>query len=410
MNNIEVRGGRFAALRYRDFRLLWIALLISNTGSQMQFAAINWHIYIITHSAISLGLIGLARFIPIAIFALFAGAVADAHNRRKILFITQTILTLLSFVLAFVTLNNSVNPLIIYIITALSAAALAFDLPPRQAIIPSLVHKDHLSNAMSLNLIMFQISMVAGPALSGFVIKQFGVGSIYLINAISFLAVIFALIIMKTSGEVEGTPAKVSFKAILEGLVFIKSKTIIWSTMILDFFSTFFSSANSLLPIFAETILHVGPIGFGFLYAAQSIGAVLTGYIMAYIGKIKNQGKLLLLGVFIYGLATVIFGFSKYVWLSFLALFLIGAGDSVSAVIRNTIRQLVTPDYIRGRMTSINMIFFMGGPQLGEFEAGLLAGAIGAPLSVIVGGVATVIIAGVVALKIPILRKYSGEK
>ena len=288
--------------------------------------------------------------------------------------------------------------------------AVVFAAPPRQAIIPSLVHKDHLANAMSLNVIMFQMSMVIGPALSGFVIKQYGVGSIYLINAISFLAVITALIMMKTSGEIEGKPSKVSFGAILEGLIFIKSKTIIWSTMVLDFFSTFFSSANSLLPIFAETILHVGPIGFGILYAAQSIGAVLTGYVMAFIGKIKNQGKLLLLGVFIYALATIMFGLSRYVWLSFLALFLVGAGDSISTVIRNTIRQLMTPDYIRGRMTSINMIFFMGGPQLGEFEAGLLAGAIGAPLSVVVGGVATVIIAGAVALKVPILRKYAGEK
>ncbi|OGH24908.1 MAG: hypothetical protein A3B47_02240 [Candidatus Levybacteria bacterium RIFCSPLOWO2_01_FULL_39_24] len=406
----SVKHGRFAALKYRDFRLLWIALLISTIGSQMQFAAINWHIYIITHSAISLGLIGLARFLPIAIFALLAGAVADAHNRRKILFITQITLTILSFILAFATLNNTVNPLIIYIVTSLSAVAVAFDAPPRQAIIPSLVHKDHLANAMSLNVIMFQMSMVIGPALSGFVIKQYGVGSIYLINAISFLAVITALIMMKTSGEIEGKPSKVSFGAILEGLIFIKSKTIIWSTMVLDFFSTFFSSANSLLPIFAETILHVGPIGFGILYAAQSIGAVLTGYVMAFIGKIKNQGKLLLLGVFIYALATIMFGLSRYVWLSFLALFLVGAGDSISTVIRNTIRQLMTPDYIRGRMTSINMIFFMGGPQLGEFEAGLLAGAIGAPLSVVVGGVATVIIAGAVALKVPILRKYAGEK
>lgn len=410
MNNNEVKSGRFAALKYRDFRLLWIALLISNIGSQMQFAAINWHIFIITRSAISLGLIGLSRFLPIAIFALFAGAIADAHNRRKILFITQTILIILSSILAFATISHSVNPMIIYVVTALSAAALAFDAPPRQAIIPSLVHKDHLPNAMSLNVIMFQASMVIGPALSGFVIKQFGVGSVYLINAISFLAVIFALIIMKSSGEVEGTPAKVSLSAIAEGIVFIKSKTMIWSTMLLDFFSTFFSSANSLLPIFAETILHVGPIGFGFLYAAQSVGAVLTGYVMAYIGKIKNQGKLLLLGIFIYGLATVLFGLSKLTWLSFLALFLVGAGDSVSSIIRNTIRQVITPDYIRGRMTSINMIFFMGGPQLGEFEAGLLAAAVGGPLSVIIGGVATVIISGVVALKIPILRNYSGDK
>jgi len=409
MKRIEVKSGKFAALKYRDFRLMWISLLISNIGSQMQFAAINWHIYIITHSAIALGLIGLARFLPITVFALFSGVVADTHNRRKILLITQSAMAILSFILALSTLNNSVTPLMIYLITALSAVAVAFDSPPRQAIVPSLVHKDHLSNAISLNMIMFQISMVVGPALSGLFIKQFGVGIIYLINAISFIAVIIALVVMKTTGEIEGKPAKVNLRSILDGLTFIKSKTIIWSTMLLDFFSTFFSSAYSLLPIFAETILHVGPVGFGFLYAAQSVGAVLTGYILAYIGKLKNQGKLLLLGVFIYGLATVIFGFSRLTWLSFLALFLVGAGDSISSIIRGTARQILTPDYIRGRMMSINMIFYMGGPQLGEFEAGLLAGAVGAPLSVIIGGVGTLLIVGLMAIKIPTLRNYSGE-
>jgi len=410
MEKIEVKSGKFAALKYRDFRLLWIGLLISNIGSQMQFAAINWHIYIITHSAVALGLIGLSRFLPVTVFALFAGAVADSHNRRKILFITQSVLAVLSFILAYATFVHAVSPMIIYIITALSAVAIAFDSPPRQAIVPSLVHKDHLTNAMSLNTIMFQISMVVGPAISGLVIKELGVGSIYFINAVSFLAVIIALVLMRTSGEIEGKPAKVSLKAISEGLVFIKSKTIIWSTMLLDFFSTFFSSANSLLPIFAETILHVGPVGFGFLYAAQSIGAVLTGYLMALTGKIKNQGKLLLLGIFLYGFATVIFGFSRYVWLSFLALFLVGTGDSISTIIRSTARQVLTPDYIKGRMMSINMIFYMGGPQLGEFEAGLLAGLVGAPLSVVAGGLGTLLIVGFMAVKIPLLRNYSGEE
>lgn len=257
---------------------------------------------------------------------------------------------------------------------------------------------------------MFQTSMIVGPALAGFVIARFGIGTIYFVNSISFLAVIGALIAMKTTGEIDGTPAKISLKAVLEGLAFVKSRTIIWSTMILDFLSTFFSSANSLLPIFAESILHVGPVGFGFLYAAQSIGAVFAGYVMAYIGKIRNEGKWLIAGVALYAVSTIVFGFSKTFWLSFASLLLIGAGDGVSSIIRNTIRQITTPDYIRGRMTSINMIFYVGGPQLGEFEAGLLAAAVGAPLSVVVGGVGTLLILALVAIKIPILRNYSASK
>lgn len=158
---------KFAALRYRDFRLLWIGLFISNIGSQMQFAAVNWHIFILTKSAIALGLVGLARFIPIAIFSLLSGSVADAHNRKKILYVTQTILTVLSFVLAYTTITHTVTPTIIYGITALSAIAMAFDTPPRQAIIPSLVAKEHLGNAMSLNVIMWQTTQILGPSISG---------------------------------------------------------------------------------------------------------------------------------------------------------------------------------------------------------------------------------------------------
>lgn len=400
---------RFPALKYRDFRLLWLGLFISNTGSQMQFAAINWHIFILTHSPLALGMIGLSRFLPIAVFSLIGGAVADAHNRKKILFVTQATLTVLSGILAFTTFANTVNPLIIYIITALSAVALAFDAPPRQAMIPNLVQREHLANALNLNVIMFQSAMVIGPALSGIVIAKFGLGTVYLFNTISFFSVIGALLLMNTSGEVEGTPSKVSFHAVVEGLAFVKSKTIIWSTMILDFFSTFFASAIALLPIFAEQILHVGPVGFGLLYAAPSIGAVGAGYVLAHMGTIKNQGKLLLSAVALYGIATIAFGLSKIFILSFFALLLVGVGDSISTVIRNIIRQLTTPDYIRGRMTSVNMLFVMGGPQLGEFEAGVMAAVIGGPASVVIGGIGTLFVVGTVALAIPALRNYSSH-
>lgn len=410
MNKIEVKNERFAALRYRDFRILWIALLIANIGSQMQFAAINWHIFILTNSPIALGMIGLARFIPIAIFSLVGGAMADARNRKSILFVTQAVLMVVSGILTVATLFNLANPLIIYAVTAISSIALAFDSPPRMAMIPSLVHKDHLTNAMSLNSIMWRTAMIVGPAVAGLMIGPAGVGSVYAVNTISFIAVIVALIMMKTSGEIEGKASRVSIKAVLEGIVFIKSKPIIWSTMILDFFSTFFASATSLLPIFATTVLNVGSAGYGFLYAADSVGAVIAGYALAHLGTIKSQGKVLLTAVFIYALATIAFGFSKSFIISFFALFFVGVGDSVSTIIRNTVRQLTTPDYIRGRMTSINMIFFMGGPQLGEFEAGLLAAAVGAPLSVVVGGVGTLLVAAIVAVKIPALRNYSHEK
>jgi MFS family permease len=180
--------------------------------------------------------------------------------------------------------------------------------------------------------------------------------------------------------------------------------------MLLDFFSTFFSSAYALLPIFAQDILHVGPQGLGILFAAPGIGAVLAGLVMAHMHNIKKQGMILLASVGVYGFATILFGVSTSFTLSLLALFLIGAGDSISAVIRNTVRQIATPDHMRGRMTGVNMIFFKGGPQLGEFEAGLLASALGGPWSVVIGGIGTIVAVGVMAFFIPTLRKYQGDE
>lgn len=402
----QQKESRFPALAYPDFRLLWIGLLISNIGSQMQIVAVNWHMYLLTNSALALGMIGLSRFIPITIFSLIAGSFADAHNRKKILLVTQATMIFFSLILFILTTASLINPLWIYLITIAQTATMAFDMPARQALIPGLVERKHLGNAISLNTIMFQASMIVGPALSGIVIAAFGVGSIYAFNAASFLAVLGALIAMKTTGEIIGIPTIVSISSIKEGLSFVRSQIIIWSSMFLDFFSTFFSSATALLPIFAKDILHVGPQGLGLLYAAPSIGAVAAALVLAHLGTITHQGKVLLAAVAFYGLATIIFGLSHIFWISFVSLLIVGAGDSISMIIRNTIRQMITPDYIRGRMTGVNMIFVMGGPQLGEFEAGLIAALIGAPLSVVTGGIGTLFVVTIIAYAIPILRNY----
>lgn len=376
----------------------------------MQIVALNWHIYILTHSAFALGLIGMMRFVPIVFFSLLSGTITDRFNRKKINLIAQIVLGILSLILAITTLTNSITVAGIYLLTALSAAAMSFDSPSRQALVPSLVEKKDLANAMSLNITMWNITTVLGPVIAGFLIAPFGVGSIYLLNAISFLAAICALLFMDTTGAIVGMPVKISFTSIADGFRFVMSKTMIWSTMILDFFSTFFASATTLTPIFAKDILQVGPQGLGFLYAAPAVGAVLAGLIMGYFHTITHQGKILLLSVTCYAVGTIVFGFSHAFFLSLAALFVVGAGDSVSAILRNTIRQLMTPDAIRGRMTAVNMIFFMGGPQLGEFEAGALAAIVGGPVSVIVGGIGTLVVVGILALKLPQLRKYQGHE
>lgn len=399
---------RFPGLRYRDFRIFWFGQFISIIGSQMQIVALNWQIYILTHSPLALGIIGLVRVIPIICFSLIGGSFADSVNRKKMLFITQSILGILSLILAVTSITGIANPILIYTITALAAATLSFDMPAKQAMVPNLVDKKHLSSAMSLNVIMFQTSMMVGPALAGILIGQINVGGVYVIDAISYLTVIIALFLIKNSGSVihatEKTPV-VSFDAIKEGVLFVRSKTMLWSTMLLDFFGTFFASATALLPIFATKILHVGPEGLGLLYSAPAIGAVLTGLVFSHFHHLRKQGIILLSAVTLYGIATIIFGLSEIFLLSFIALIIAGASDSISTIIRNTVRQLVTPDHLRGRMSSVMMIFYMGGPQLGEFEAGALAAAIGAPLSVVVGGTATLAIVGAMSF-IKKLRTY----
>ncbi len=401
---------RFPALKHSDFRLFWSSLFISNVGSQMQFVAINWQVYELTHSAFALGMVGLLRFIPISLFSLIGGSVADAHNRKKILFVTQSTLTLLSFVLALITFQHSANVVIIFLITALSAGALAFDMPARQAFFPSLVNRTNLRNALALNSIMFQVATILGPTISGFAIARSGVGLIYSVNSASFLFVLLSLFLIKEKGDIKGLPTKISISSVLEGLSFVKTKTIIWSMMILDFFSTFFSSATALMPIFAKDILHVGPTGLGLLYAGPSAGAIVAGLFIAHRHKLRRQGMVLMVSVIFYAIGTVIFGLSKELFISLIALFIIGAGDSISMIIRQTVRQLETPDSIRGRMTSINMIFAFGGPQLGDFEAGALASLIGAPLSVVTGGVGTFIVIAIMLVAIPKLRNYDYHK
>lgn len=396
---------RFPALAYRDFRLFFIAQFLSSASTQTQIVAVNWHLYVLTNSAFALGLIGLMRFIPIIFFSLIGGNAADVYDRKKIIYIVQIIAAVLSSLLFLFTATGRASPLLLYVVTALAAVTTSFDIPSRQAIVPNLVSRKHLPNAMSLNVTVFNISTIIGPSIAGILIASLGLTSAYVVNTLSFAAAIFLFAALGTK-TTRGEETSISAESIKDGFRFVRSKTIIWSTMILDFFSTFFSSATALLPIFAKDILAVGPQGLGFLYAAPAVGSVIAGFTLSHMGTISKQGRWLISGVILYGLSTIVFGFSTWFLVSFVALVLVGIGDGISTVIRNTIRQAVTPDRLRGRMTAVNMLFFMGGPQIGEFEAGALAALAGAPFSVMTGGVGTVIAAVILAVTIPVLRKF----
>ncbi len=399
------------ALRYRNFRLLWSGQLVSFTGSMMQSAAVLWHVSLLCDPAkkgLALGLVGLTRLVPILFFSILGGLVADAHDRRRVLLITQSAMTLAALALAILTFRGEVALWAIYLLSAAGAAASAFDAPARQALAPTLVAPEHLPNAISLNPTMFQLASVLGPSLAGIAIASLSVGWVYALNAVSFLAVIAALLAMRDLPiRAAAERSEVSWAAAREGLGFVFRTPLMRGSMLLDFFATFFSSATALLPIYAQDILRIGPAGYGWLYAAPSIGALVTGAVMVTrVDRIDNRGRVLFLAVAGYGLATVGFGFSRAFWPAFLCLALTGATDTVSMVLRNIIRQLHTPDRLRGRMTSVNMVFFMGGPQLGELEAGLVAQAFGAPVSVASGGILCLAAVWLVAVKTPELLRY----
>lgn len=409
--SVPLKHSAFAALRHRDFRLLWLGQIVSVTGSQMQSVAINWHVYLLTKSALALGLVGLFRGAPIIICSLMGGVVADAVNRKRLMIATQSVMLATAGLLAVVTIAGLKTVWPIYILSIFASAATAFDIPARQSLMPSLVPAADFPNAVSLGLIVFNVATIGGPALAGFILAESGPAIIYALNAVSFLAVIAALLAMQVNGSPElqgGRRRALSFGALKEGLQFVWRTPIIVQTMTLDFAATFFASATLLLPIFATERLHVDARGFGFLAAAPAVGSVITALLMARIGNFRHQGRLVVVSVAVFGLATAGFGLSTIFWLSLLMLALTGAADTVSTVLRQTIRQLVTPNHIRGRMTAINMMFFMGGPQFGELEAGVLAAIIGAPLSVVFGGFGSLVTACIAALKSKSLMEYEG--
>jgi MFS family permease len=417
----------YAALRHPDLRRYAGGMFVSLLGSQMQNTAIDWHVWVLTGSPLALGAVGLARFVPIVSISLAGGVAADRFDRRRILLTTQSIMLATAAVLAALTFTGRAGLSAIYILTAVAAGANAFDSPARHSFVPRLVPAADLPGAVAILLTAFQLAAIGGPAVAGLVLARghaHGTGavpagalsSVYLLNALSFLAVIGALLRIR-SGRGAPAPrdgAASPAAALREGFRFVfRTPLIVW-TMLLDFVATFFAGSMSLLPIFATQVLHVGAAGYGWLRAAPAAGAAVGSAVLALRGLPHRQGRIFLGAVAIYGAATALFGLSRNTALTLAALLLVGMSDTVSTVIRQTIRQLATPDALRGRMTSVNMIFFLGGPQLGELEAGVVASlfataALGATVAVVSGGAATLLVAAAAAWRAPFLLRYDVE-
>lgn len=394
----------FRVLRHRDFRLFWAAELVSVLGTQVQRIAIIWQVYELTESAFQLGLLGLFRFLPVLVFGLAGGVIADQRDRRQTLLITQVVLLITSGVLAATTATGIISMPIIYGVTFFSAMVSSVAQPTRQALVPNLVPLSSLTSAMTMNILAFQVAAVSGPAVGGLIIAWSGVSAAYVIDVVSFGAVIIAVLLLKTQGEQQ--PLKITgIAAAMEGLRFLRRSPTLLGLMSLDFFATFFGASTVLMPVFASDLLDIGVQGLGILLTAPAVGAVAGSVVMSFVRTPGRPGRGVLIAVAIYGACLVGFGLSQSVVAALLFLAGSGAADAISMALRHTVRNLVTPDALRGRIAAAHSTFAMGGPQLGEFEAGAVAAVAGARFSVTAGGVATVLVALVMFRLVPGLMR-----
>jgi len=380
--------------------------MLSGIGSQFTSVAMAWQIYELTNSPLQIGMLGLARAIPQTILLLGAGLLADAINRRKLMMCTQSGLCCVSATLALLTFAGKASPHMLYVATIFLAFFTSMEQPSRQSMIPNLVPREQLPQALALQGTQRYVPVIAGPSLAGIVLAIFGPAACYLVDALSWLAMLGALASLKTKIPEGGGWRSVSIGALREGLRFVRGHGVILPLMVLDFGATFFGNVRGLFPIYARDILQVGPRGLGLLYASRAVGSLGAAAAMSLLPPIRRTGRGIIIGVAIYGAATVLFAGSEVFWFSVLMLALCGAGDTISSILRSTANQLSTPDALRGRMSSINSIFTSSGPQLGQFESGVVAAWIGTKLSALTGGLATLAIVGMVMALFPQVRRF----
>lgn len=382
----------YEAFSYRDFWLFIIAQFIVSLGGQMLSFAVGWELWLRTHDAFALGMVGLVQVIPVLLFSLPAGHLADRYNRKKIIFIMQILFAISSFGLAFISFFQ--GPLeLVYLCLLGIGIAHAFNNPAASTLLPQTVPPHVFTSAATWSSSAWQFASVVGPALGGLVIAVWNHAvSIYIFNGIA--AILFILL----AGSIRGRTLALSSKegstleSLADGIKFILSRKVILAAITLDMFAVLLGGAVSLLPIYATDILKVGSVELGVMRAAPSIGALLMAFLIAYLPPFKEAGKTLLWAVAGFGVATIIFGFSTSFWLSVVMLVLLGGLDNISVVIRNTLMLTLVPDEMRGRTSAVNNIFIGASNELGGFESGLAAKIFGPIIAVVGGGIGTILV------------------
>ncbi len=394
----------FAAFKFRDYRLFIIGRLVLSVGSQMQTVAIGWELYERTNSAIVLGGVGLAQVLPMIALTLITGHVADRRERKLIILLSVMLLTLSSLALALLSYTQG-GIFLIYACLVLTGVARAFLRPASDAMMWQLIPVSAFTNAATWNSSSFQLAAVIGPAFGGFGIALLGNATgVYVLAAIAALLCFILTLPIKEQKVIRSTEP-ISVKGLAAGAKFVWQNQLILAAITLDMFAVLLGGAIALLPIFAKDILHVGPVELGYLQAANSIGALSMAITLAYLPPLRKAGPALLWSVVGFGVVTIIFGLSRSFWLSMLMLILGGALDSISVVIRHTLVQIRTPDHLRGRVAAINSVFISASNELGGFESGLTAAFFGPVISVVGGGIGTILVVIATAMIWPGIRK-----
>jgi len=380
---------------------------VGNTLSyQIMMVAVGWHLYEITHSVVSLGLVGLAELVPYFVFALYSGHAVDHYSRKKIAAVACCIHMSVALFLTAIALGWLSPPVpLIYTAVALIGVGRAVMRPAYQALFGQVIPREHLARYTAYASSAFQICVVAGPGLGGLLIGFAGLEWTYLVAAIAGAIGLYGVSLIKVKQENTGNLSGNFLKSFLEGFHYVKRHELILSTMALDMFAVLFGGAVSILPAFVKEVLHAGPEILGILRAAPAAGAVITGIYLASRPPMMDSGKYLLLAVAGFGLAIIAFGLSNSLWVCAFFLFISGCCDSVSVVIRGSIIQLTTPDHMRGRIGAINGIFIGSSNELGALESGIAASLMGLVPSIIFGGIATIAVVLITSKLAPQLRK-----
>lgn len=402
---LEPAHDPYAVLRNRDLVLYLVGRFVASLGQQMLTVAIGWELYERTHKPLNLGLVGLTQMVPMILFTLPAGHIADNHDRKKIIIAMSFVIGCASGALAFIS-HYQLPVGWIYACLFAAGSARTFVWPASSAFMPQLVPRQDFSKAVTWSSGSFQLSSVAGPAASGALIALTrDPVVVYILNAIAALVCLTMMTPIR-SRHVSTQREKMTLSNLIVGFEFVFASRIILGTITLDLFAVLLGGATALLPVYAKDILHTGPGGLGLLQAALPSGSLLCALWLAHRPPLQRAGRTLLWAVTIFGFGTIVFGLSKWFWLSFGMLFLCGFVDNVSVVVRHTLVQLLTPDEKRGRVSAVNSLFIGTSNELGGFESGFVAQFFGPIFSVVSGGIGTILVVLGVAWIWPEIRKY----